>query len=580
MKRKIPLYLLAILMLVLSACSGTAVADSTAQMGSTASDVTALATTSQAGDSAPVSADFDIDDFISTANGAITSITLNGDSIATAGEGVNVNGSIVTITAVGVYEITGTLNNGQIVVETEDKENVTLLLAGVNIYNENSAPIYVANAEKVIITLAEGTQNNVSDGASYTNLDESGEPNAAIFSHDDLTINGAGTLNVTASYNNGIASKDDLKITGGTITVTAVNDGIKGKDSVAVKDGLITINAGADGIQTTNTDKTEKGFVAIEGGTLNITSALDGIQAATSLSISGGDLTIDANSGKGINAGINLHITGGTFNIASADDSLHANANITIDDGVFQLASGDDGIRSEISLTINGGEVNVTRSLEGLESALITINDGYVHLITSDDGINATAEGSGEQADSSYVYINGGYILVDANGDGLDSNGNAMMTGGVLIVQGPTMQNNGSLDVNGEFEVNGGTLIVSGSSGMPGTPSTSSTQNAIGIVLDAAQPGGTLVHIESLAGDEILTYESTKEFQLFVFSSPALQMNTTYVVYVGGTSTGTITNGVYSDGTYTPGTQIASLEVTSNITTSGNFESGKRGGRP
>ena len=224
--------------------------------------------------------------------------------------------------------------------------------------------------------------------------------------------------------------------------------------------------------------------------------------------------------------------------------------------------------------------MNVTRSLEGLESALITINDGYVHLITSDDGINATAEGSGEQADSSYVYINGGYILVDAGGDGLDSNGNAMMTGGVLIVQGPTMNNNGPLDVNGEFEVNGGLLVVAGSSGMPGTPSTASVQNSIAVVLDAVQSGGTIIHIESESGEEILTYESPKDFQLFVFSSAALQMNSTYVVYVGGTSTGTVTNGVYSDGTYTPGTQIASLETSSNVTTFGNFESGKRGGRP
>ena len=407
----------------------------------------------------PISADFDDDDFTSIANGATASITLNGDSIS-AGEGVTVNGSIATITAAGTYEIRGTLNDGQLVVETEDEENVTLLLAGANIHNASGSSIYVANAEKVIITLVESTENNLSDGANYTNLDESGEPNAAIFSHDDLTINGTGILSVTASYNNGIASKDDLKITGGTITVNAVNDGIKGKDSVSIKDGVITINAGADGIQSTNEDEVEKGFIAIEGGILNITSVLDGIQAATSLSISGGDLTIETSSGKGINAGINLNITDGTFNIASVDDALHANGNLTIDDGLFHLASGDDGIRSEISLTINGGEVNVTQSLEGLESALITINDGYVHLITSDDGINATAGSSGEQTDSSYVYINGGYVLVDANGDGLDSNGNVTMTGGTVIVQGPTMQNNGPLDVNGEFEVNGGLLIV------------------------------------------------------------------------------------------------------------------------
>lgn len=518
-------------MLVLSACSGTALAETSAQAEITASDVSTHGSTSQIVDSTPISADFDDDDFISTANGATASITLNGDSIS-AGEGVTVNGSIATITAAGTYKISGTLNDGQLVVETEDEENVTLLLAGANIHNESGPPIYVANAEKVIITLVESTENNLSDGANYTNLDESGEPNAALFSKDDLTINGTGVLNVSANHNNGIASKDDLKVTSGTINVTAVDDGIKGKDSVSIKDGIITLNAGGDGIQSTNIDEAEKGFIAIEGGIFNITAADDAINAATSFVIDGGSLTLNA---------------------------------------------GDDGIHAEYPLTINGGEVNIQQAYEGLESALITINAGNVSLMTSDDGINATAGTGGGQEDSSYFYINGGYVLLNANGDGLDSNGNAVINGGTVIVQGPTMNNNGPLDVNGSLDVNGGTLIVAGSSGMPEIPSTVSTQNAIAVILDVAQPGGTIVHLESESGEEILTYESPKDFQLFVFSSPELALNTTYTLFVGGEATGTITNGVYSDGAYTPGAQIASLKITSNLTTLGNFESGRGG---
>ncbi len=199
--------------------------------------------------------------------------------------------------------------------------------------------------------------------------------------------------------------------------------------------------------------------------------------------------------------------------------------------------------------------------------------------MTADDGINATAGNDGEQADSSYFTINGGSILLNAEGDGLDSNGNAVINGGTVIVQGPTMNNNGPLDVNGSLDVNGGTLIVAGSSGMPEIPRTVSAQNSIAVAFDTVQLGGTIIHLENAAGETVLTYESPKDFQLFVFSSPKLVMNTTYTLYVGGSATGTVTNGIYSDGTYAPGTQVANLETTSNVTTQGNFESG-RGGRP
>lgn len=524
-----------------------------------------------------------------------TLIQLNGTSITVDGPGAAANGSIVTISAAGTYQISGTLDDGQIIVDTTDAENVVLLLAGVDITSNSSAPIYAANTEKVILSLAAGSENTITDGNSYLALDESGEPNAAIFSKDDLTINGEGALTVNANFNNGIASKDDLKITGGIITVNAINDGLKGRDSVVIKDGVITINARGDGIQSTNTEETEKGYIAIEGGVFSIIAALDGMQAATNLNISGGEFYIHAGGGstntshagsgnsismKGIKAETDVYISAGIFEIDAADDALHSNNSLTIDGGNFLLKSGDDGIHAEYALTINGGEVYVLQAFEGFESALITINAGVVHLVTADDGLNATTGAGGGQVDGSYFYINGGYIFLDTSGDGLDSNGTAIMNGGTVIVQGPVLNNNGPLDVNGEFEVNGGFLVVAGSSGMPETPSTNSAQNSIAVVLDSTQPGGTIIHIESLSGEEILTYESPKEFQLFVFSSPELQMNTTYAVYVGGQASGTITNGVYSDGSYTPGTLIANLEISSALTTQGNFQTMGPGGGP
>jgi len=568
--------------------------------------------------SEPIASDFDSDDLSVSAEDANTTvIRFDGDSVAVEGNGVSVNGTIVTVTAAGTYDIQGVLNNGQIVVDTQDTETVTLILNGVDITYDVSAPIYVANAEKVVITLADGTQNTVTDGATYYYPDESDEPNAAIFSHDDLTINGNGALTVNANYNNGIASKDDLKIVSGTITVNAVNDGIKGKDSVSIKDGVITIKAGADGIQSTNADEEGKGYILIEGGTFNITSALDGIQAETNLQINGGDFTITSGGGsgnnsttgggiwggrgtegnaskpeesaKGLKASVDLTITAGTFNINSADDSIHANNSITINDGTILLASGDDGIHADASLTINGGEISLTQSYEGLESAVITVNGGIIHLNASDDGINA-----GGGADSSsmggrsgqnqfattgnyFVYVNGGYIFIDAGGDGIDTNGSFAMTDGVVLVNGPTNSGNGPLDYMGTFTMSGGFIVAVGSSGMAQAPSQDSTQYSVLYNFGSTQAAGTLINIQSQSGGEILTFMPTKEYQSVMVSSPALQNGETYTIYTGGSSTGATTDGLYSGGVYTPGTQVVSFTISSIVTSNGG---GGGGGRP
>ena len=228
-----------------------------------------------------------------------TAITLAGTSITTDSSNVTVEGSTATITAAGAYTISGTLDNGQIIIDTADEGKVELILNGASITSTTSAPIYVVNADKAVIILAEGSANTVTDGASYVFADaDTDEPNAAIFSKSDLTIRGSGSLTVNANYNNGIASKDELKVNGGTITVNSVNDGIKGKDAVIIQDSIITITSGGDGIQSSNNNDAEKGTIEIEGGTLNITSGLDGIQAETNLTISAGEITINSGGGS------------------------------------------------------------------------------------------------------------------------------------------------------------------------------------------------------------------------------------------------------------------------------------------
>jgi len=626
MKKLLTSLLQAILIVSLTACSGATITDSTSQTFTTASDIIpdggspVTASQVQAVDSDPIISDYTSEDLtVSVEDANTTFIRLEGNSIAVEGNGVNVSGTIVTVKAAGTYDMQGILNDGQIVVDTQGAGTVMLILNGANITNNTSAPIYVANAEKVVINLADGTQNIVTDGTNYYYPDASDEPNAAIFSNDDLTINGTGSLTVNANYNNGIASDDDLKIVSGTITVNAVHDGIKGKDSVSIKDGVITINSGADGIQSTNADDEGKGYILIEGGIFTITSALDGFQAETDLQINSGVLTITSGGGslnssstgggmwggpgmegnpdkptesaKGLKAGVDLTLMAGTFDINSADDSIRANNSVIINGGVIQIASGDDGIHADATLTINGGEINLTQSYEGLESAIITINDGTIHLNASDDGLNAgggadisSVNGRPGQNDFAtgnyYVYINGGYIFVDAGGDGLDTNGSFEMTDGVVLVNGPTNNGNGPLDYNGSFNVSGGLIVAVGSSGMAQAPSDTSTQYSVLYNFDMAQAAGTLLHIQSQSGEEILTFMPTKEYQSVMISSSALQNGETYLVYTGGNSTGTVTDGLYEGGVYLPGTQVASFTISSIVTSNGAMGGGRSGGGP
>jgi hypothetical protein len=567
-----------------------------------------------------ISVEYDSDDLDSSASRSDMSyIELEGNSITLDGSGAIVDGNIITVTSAGMYSISGTLDDGQIIVNTGDKETVKLVLNGADIACSTSAPIYVVNAEKTVITLADGTENYVADGDSYILEDtESDEPNAAIFSNDDLTINGDGSLTVSANYNNGITSNDDLKITGGNLTVNAVNDGVKGKDSIAVKDGMITVNAGSDGMQSNNDEDAEKGYISIEDGTFNITAGMDGIQAETRLVVSGGNITISsgggsinsssrdnwgnwgmennpndnssADSAKGMKAGVNITIAGGTINIDSSDDSVHSNDSLTINGGDILLASGDDGMHSDSTLEINGGDLSIAKSYEGIESSTITINDGNIHLVASDDGINATGGNDGSSINGrpgqnnfdfsgdNHLYVNGGYTAIDAMGDGLDINGPIDMTEGIVIVNGPTANNNGALDYSGAFQITGGFLVAVGSSGMAQAPSPSSTQYSVAMNFPSPQTADTMVHFETEEGEEILTFVPTKAYQSVVLCSPELENGSTYVVYSGGSSTGTVADGLYSDGTYTAGTEITRFTISSVVTGAGSYSGGFPGG--
>lgn len=553
-------------------------------------------------------------------------IYLEGDSIRMEGSGAEINGSVITITAAGSYQVSGTLNDGQIRVDTLDEGEVELILDGVSITNSTSAPIYILSADDATIKLAAGSVNTVTDGSSYIFDDaESNEPNAAIFSKSDLTIKGSGSLTVNANYNNGIVSKDDLDIKNGVITINAVHDGLKGKDSVEIEDATLTIIAGADGIQSTNAVDAEKGFVTIDSGIINVTAGLDGVQAETILTINGGTITLvtgggSANSSsnenwgqpgggrgmentastetlesmKGLKAGVNLVVTGGTINIDSADDALHSNDSLTIDGGDFIISSGDDGMHADTSLVINNGNIIISKSYEGIESAIITINDGSIDITSSDDGLNVAGgrdgsavngrpgQGNFTESGSYYLYINGGYLVINADGDGLDSNGSIEMNGGEVIVYGPTNNGNGPTDYMGTFNINGGFIVSVGSSGMAQSASQSSAQYSVLYNYTDTQTAGTMLHIESQDGEDIITLVPLKDYQSILFSSSELANGITYNLYSGGSYSGSEIDGLYKDGTYSSGNLVASFTISSIVTSegaAGNMMGGGGGGR-
>ena len=505
-------------------------------------------------------------------------IVLNANTVTVNGSGARAEGSKVTVTSAGTYNLTGILDDGQIIVNTDDEEIVRLILNGVHISNSTNAPIYIASAAKAMIVLANNTENIVTDGTSYVfeNTEED-EPNAAIFSKADLTIYGNGSLTVEGNYNDGIASKDGLIITSGTINVNSVDDGIRGKDYLIVKDGTIIVEASGDGLKSDNVDDASKGYITIENGSINITAGGDAIDAEKGVAINLGELVLSS-GGKGINAAISTIIDGGTFTINSADDAIHSNGLLTINDGSFVISSDDDGLHADYDLVINDGDIHITKSYEGIESAEgdITINGGEIHLVSSDDGLNLAAGGTsgmggpGQRASTSsgnyYLYINGGYIVINANGDGVDANASIVMTDGDVIVSGSTASSNSALDYDGSFAMNGGFLVAAGTSRMAEAPGTSSNQNSILVSFSSTQKAGSLIHIENQNGQEILTFSPVKSYQSVAFSSPELTTGSTFNVYLGGRSSGTAIDGLYKDGTYTQGSKYKSFTISSTVT--------------
>ncbi len=297
------------------------------------------------------------------------------------------SGEDVTITEEGVYVLSGSAQNTTVIVEAGDDEKVQIVLDGVSIKNEYSPAIYVKSADKVFVTTTDS--DNSMEVTGYYEADGETNLDAVIYSKSDLVLNGIGTLEIVSTAGNGITSKDDLKITGGTYNITSLLDGIEANDSIRIADGDITIVSNKDALHSENEEDYSLGYIYILDGELNITAADDGIRGTTIIQIDGGVININTST-EGIEATY-IQINGGDIDIYAKDDGINATRKSNYD----------------VVIEVNGGNIDVE--------------------VGSGDTDAFDSNGS--------IYINDGTINVTAN-SAFDSDGTAQLNGGTVTVNG------------------------------------------------------------------------------------------------------------------------------------------------
>lgn len=476
-------------------------------------------------------------------------IKLSDSSAETSADGVSFANGVLTITKGGDYIISGSLSDGRIYINAADTDKVKLILNGVSVTSSDGPAIYAYSADKLVIELAAGTENTLSDSESYSLSDDDSSPDSCIYAKCDIKLKGSGSLTVNGNSNHGIHSKDDIEIEDGNITVNSANDGIKGKDSVEITGGSVTVVSAGDGIVSNSTDE-EKGYINISGGNISVTSG-GGAAAAEKKSNSffnfdSSESSTDSEenvSCKGIKAASEINISGGTLTLDCCDDAVHSNGNITVSGGEFNIKTGDDVFHADSTLTLSDGTCTVSESYEGLEGMEIYLSGGTWNITSSDDGMNAAGGSDSSSSrmqdmfavnENNNIYISGGYLYINAEGDGIDSNGNVYMSGGEVYVDGPVNGGNGALDFNGVFEITDGTLISAGSSDMAQTPSDSSEEYTLAVFFTSDIEGGTEISLKNSDGDVIAEYTPSKKFSCVTITSPLLTSGETVTLFQNG----------------------------------------------
>ncbi|WP_346998791.1 carbohydrate-binding domain-containing protein [Coprococcus eutactus] len=462
-------------------------------------------------------------------------ITLSGKTAACDSSNVHIEDGVVTIKAAGVYVLSGTLTDGTVVVDAGDDDKVQLVFDGVSITAADYAAIYAKNADKVFVTLTEGTENTLTVSGDYVQTDDN-NVDAVIFAKCDLTLGGSGSLTVKDTTGHGIVSKDDLVVMGGTYTIDSQDHCLNGKDSVRIADGTFTLTCDEDGIHAGNDDQ-QDGYIYIEGGDIDISVGDDAMHAEGLLIITGGDIDI-SKSYEGIE-GYKILVTGGDIDVVANDDG-------------FNAARPDSNGQSDGTQSTEDDQ----RQTDSFQRRTKDTETNRPELPEKGDRLGDSGTpggpgmGAGMDADyDAYILITGGTININADGDGIDSNGYLGIAGGNVYVLGPSNNGNGALDYGIYATITGGEMVAVGGSGMEQGFGDESTQCSALVNFDEWIDVGETITLTDSNGNKLLTYKADKRFDSVLISTSDMKQGETYTLTVGDqTSTFAMEDVTYSEG--------------------------------
>lgn len=461
----------------------------------------------------------------------------------------------LTLTEAGDYVLSGTLTDGSVIINASEDAKLHLILNGAHIASQSAAALYVISADKVFVTLADGSENGIS-AAGDSAEDDYANVDAAIFARCDISFNGSGSLSVSSAKGHGIVSKDDLVFTGGSYMIQAANHGISSKDSIRIADGSFVVTAGKNCLDSDNDEDSDKGFI---------------------------------------------YIAGGSFDLSSGNDACHCFGDFDFLAGSMEISAADDGVHSDAALSVSGGSITISLCYEGLEGVTVDISGGTIDITSSDDGINAAngssdsaqdtnegtpadfaggapdmsgdppekPDGSGDTsgasgsmpdapadmpkaptnmpggtgggfvsgddpfaADSScLVTISGGMVRINAQGDGIDSNGDLVISGGEVYVSGPRNGGDGALDYNGSGTISGGIIVACSMGGMS---QNLSDGNQCSAMINLSGSGE--IKLTDASGNVLLSYTPADDYSCIVVSCPKLAEGSEYTLSYGSTS--------------------------------------------
>ena len=462
-------------------------------------------------------------------------ITLSGKTATCDSSNVHIEDGVVTIKAAGVYVLSGTLTDGTVVVDAGDDDKVQLVFDGVSITAADYAAIYAKNADKVFVTLTEGTENTLTVSGDYVQTDDN-NVDAVIFAKCDLTLGGSGSLTVKDTTGHGIVSKDDLVVTGGTYTIDSQDHCLNGKDSVRIADGTFTLTCDEDGIHAGNDDQQDS-YIYIEGGDIDISVGDDAMHAEGLLIITGGDIDI-SKSYEGIE-GYKILVTGGDIDVVANDDGFNAARPDSNGQSDGTQSTEDDQRRTDsFQRRTNDTETNRPELPEKGDRP------------GDSDTPGGSGMGAGMDTDyDAYILITGGIININADGDGIDSNGYLGIAGGSVYVLGPSNNGNGALDYGIYAAITGGEIVAVGGSGMAQGFGDESTQCSALVNFDEWVDAGETITLTDSDGKEVFSYKVDKKFNSVVISTSDMKQGDNYTLTVGDqNSTFTLDDITYSEG--------------------------------